>query len=200
MLKKVKLEETSNEVTRRVFLRNSTHFVVGGCAMALIGCGDSDDEDDGLSPSRPDNTTKTVEQQQPPQQQEPPQQQPPQDEQPPPEEVEEPLAEGAVKMTNALKQVGGNQKVRDREVLDVLDTKETILLVRVDENTVAANTIVCTHQNCSVGYNKNQKRLDCPCHGSRFDLNGKVLRGPAGRPLTHFKATIQGDSVLLEKA
>ena len=168
--------------------------------MALIGCGDSDDEDDGLSPSRPDNTTKTVEQQQPPQQQEPPQQQPPQDEQPPPEEVEEPLAEGAVKMTNALKQVGGNQKVRDGKVLNVLDTKATILLVRVDENTVAANTIVCTHLGYSVGYNKNQKRLDCPCHGSRFDLNGKVLRGPARRPLTHFKATIQGDSVLLEKA
>ena len=106
----------------------------------------------------------------------------------------------AVKMKNALKQVGGNQKVRDKKVLDVLNTKATILLMRVDDNTIAANTIVCTHQGCSVGYNKNQKRLDCPCHGSRFDLNGKVLRGPAGRPLTHFKATIQGDSVLLEEA
>jgi Rieske Fe-S protein len=71
-------------------------------------------------------------------------------------------------------------------------------LVRVDEKTIAANTMDCTHQMCDVGYNAKAKSLDCPCHGSRFDLNGKVLNGPALKALTHFKTTIQGNSVFLE--
>ena len=100
----------------------------------------------------------------------------------------------------ALKQVGGSQKVSDREVLDALNAGGAILLVRVDKKTVAANTIACTHQQCDVAYNDRRESLDCPCHGSRFDLNGKVVQGPAGRPLTHFKATIHEDSVFLEEA
>ncbi len=181
MGKKKIIDEKGNKTNRRLFLEYSARLITGGYALALIGCGDAGDDEVG-SPIKPDS---------PPVANLPPQKEPPQG--------DPPIAGVEVRMSNALKQVGGGQQVSDSKVLTELGTKEAIVLVRVDENTVAANTILCTHQQCKLNYNDREKRLDCPCHGSRFDLNGKVIQGPAHKPLTHFKATIQANSVFLEK-
>jgi cytochrome b6-f complex iron-sulfur subunit len=42
---------------------------------------------------------------------------------------------------------------------------------------------VCTHLGCITRFQPDSKTIACPCHGSRFDLNGDVLAGPAPRPL-----------------
>lgn len=41
----------------------------------------------------------------------------------------------------------------------------------------------CTHMKCPLTYNAAEKSFDCPCHGSRFGMDGEVLDGPALLPL-----------------
>jgi Rieske Fe-S protein len=37
----------------------------------------------------------------------------------------------------------------------------------------------CPHQGCNVDWDSNTNKFVCPCHKSMFDVNGKVLQGPA---------------------
>lgn len=54
---------------------------------------------------------------------------------------------------------------------------------RDEDGKIHAVSAVCSHMGCLVGWNENDHTWDCPCHGSRFELDGTVLHGPAARPL-----------------
>ncbi len=57
--------------------------------------------------------------------------------------------------------------------------------VFADQDGIYAMSSVCTHLGCIV--NKEEKKFSCPCHGSQYDLTGKVTRGPAPKNLPWFK-------------
>ena len=54
---------------------------------------------------------------------------------------------------------------------------------RDDEGTLHVLSARCTHLGCLVHFNDAERTWACPCHGSRFDVDGAVLQGPANRPL-----------------
>lgn len=54
---------------------------------------------------------------------------------------------------------------------------------RDPEGDLHAVSARCTHLGCLVRFNAAETSWDCPCHGSRFDVDGGVLEGPAVRPL-----------------
>lgn len=58
-----------------------------------------------------------------------------------------------------------------------------LAVYRDDTNNVHVRSAVCTHLGCFVKWNTAEKSWDCPCHGSRFGVDGKVINGPATREL-----------------
>jgi Rieske Fe-S protein len=54
----------------------------------------------------------------------------------------------------------------------------------------------CTHKGCTVDKIADGT-IDCPCHGSKFNLDGTVAKGPAQEPLATENVTVQGDSIVL---
>jgi len=60
---------------------------------------------------------------------------------------------------------------------------ENVAAYRDEQGGLHAVSAVCTHMGCIVGWNATDRTWDCPCHGSRFDLAGEVLHGPAVAPL-----------------
>jgi glycine/D-amino acid oxidase-like deaminating enzyme/nitrite reductase/ring-hydroxylating ferredoxin subunit len=60
-----------------------------------------------------------------------------------------------------------------------------IAVYRDDHGELHSVSAVCTHLGCVVAWNSADKSWDCPCHGSRFDVDGRVLEGPATGDLPH---------------
>ena len=76
----------------------------------------------------------------------------------------------------------------------VLHPEENVMLVNWNGE-IRAMTSVCTHSNCSRNWVFGGPEATCTCHGSKFNWDGSVLRGPASRDLVNFNVTNDGDTV-----
>jgi glycine/D-amino acid oxidase-like deaminating enzyme/nitrite reductase/ring-hydroxylating ferredoxin subunit len=65
----------------------------------------------------------------------------------------------------------------------------TVAAYRDADGSVTLRSAVCTHMACHVNWNPAERTWDCPCHGSRFTPDGKVISGPAESPLEKIEQT-----------
>jgi menaquinol-cytochrome c reductase iron-sulfur subunit len=70
-------------------------------------------------------------------------------------------------------------------------------VVRTDEKNVVAYAPQCTHLGCAYHWEEPRNQFVCPCHESRFSIDGKVLGGPAARPLDRYAVRLENDKVLI---
>lgn len=75
--------------------------------------------------------------------------------------------------------------------------ERTIWLVRKQDGSVAAFAPACPHLGCGYRWFPAEQRFKCPCHVSIFDIDGKVLAGPAPRALDLLETKVEDGRVLV---
>jgi Rieske Fe-S protein len=80
------------------------------------------------------------------------------------------LSPGDVKSLRELKPMNG-------AILNVGAKKAAVY--RDEKNMLHAYSAICPHLGCVVRWNGSEQSFDCPCHGSRFTCEGKVVNGPS---------------------
>lgn len=60
---------------------------------------------------------------------------------------------------------------------------KAVAAYRDPDDVIHSVSPTCTHLGCTVRWNHAEKSWDCPCHGSRFSVDGAILNGPATEPL-----------------
>jgi glycine/D-amino acid oxidase-like deaminating enzyme/nitrite reductase/ring-hydroxylating ferredoxin subunit len=95
------------------------------------------------------------------------------------------------RLTNRDVETSDTSDVRSGEgkIVDVNGRK--LAVYRDPAGTLCALSPICTHMKCDVTWNGAETSWDCPCHGSRFDIEGNVLNGPARKPLE--RVSIEAD-------
>ena len=73
---------------------------------------------------------------------------------------------------------------------------DDVVLTQPSAGVFKAFSTVCTHAGCSVSKIADGT-IDCPCHGSKFNLDGTVAKGPASRPLDPKPIAVEGTSIVL---
>jgi Rieske Fe-S protein len=88
--------------------------------------------------------------------------------------------------TTAEVPVGGGTILADKE----------IVITQPSAGEFMAFSAVCTHQGCMVD-EVSGGTINCPCHGSKFKLDGSVSQGPATTPLSARAVKVSGDQISL---
>src|SRR5690606_3088983 len=75
------------------------------------------------------------------------------------------------------------KEVKSGEGKTIKIEEEHVAAYRDETGKLHLVSAICTHMGCVVHWNNGEKTWDCPCHGSRFSVDGEVLEGPAYRDL-----------------
>ena len=75
------------------------------------------------------------------------------------------------------------QSVRPGEGKVVYLDDKRVAVYRDAHGTLSMVSAACTHMDCEVHFNAAETTWDCPCHGSRFRVDGSIIAGPAERAL-----------------
>ena len=79
----------------------------------------------------------------------------------------------------------------------VTSEKATAWVVKVSAKEVIAFAPQCPHLGCAYHWEVQNEEFLCPCHASRFSIDGDVISGPSPRPLDRYEVKVEGDKLLL---
>ncbi|GAB3417840.1 FAD-dependent oxidoreductase [Niabella aquatica] len=119
------------------------------------------------------------------------------------------VAQGADFVSHFIKGKLPAEKIRTLVAINHNEAK----VVKYDGNSYAmykdnggvlhAINSMCSHAGCHIAWNSAEKTWDCPCHGSRFSINGKVINAPAVKDLERvnlIEPSGNDDSILMPSA
>jgi thiosulfate dehydrogenase [quinone] large subunit len=100
-----------------------------------------------------------------------------------------PAAAGAEFVAASAVAVGKGKQVKDPK------TGDPAWVLQLTAGQFTAYDAICPHQGCTVGFVSAKEGFACPCHGSRFAADGRLLGGPATRGLTAIPVTVTDGAV-----
>lgn len=78
--------------------------------------------------------------------------------------------------------IAKNKDFYENVIFQKIDNTECAIYVdEKNEKHIVKNK--CPHMGCSLIFNNQEKTWDCPCHGSRYDINGNVIKGPSNKDI-----------------
>lgn len=91
-----------------------------------------------------------------------------------------------------------NFPVRSSEAYLHEEVIHSVWVIRHSPTEVTVFSPICTHLGCHYKWNPEDGRFECPCHGSVFTIDGKVVGGPAPRPLDTLPYKIENGRLFVE--
>jgi len=104
-----------------------------------------------------------------------------------------PIATATIAVAPASLQLGLKEhkalsKVGGFEIIPIAN--DTLIVACTEAASFVACSAICPHKGCKVVYEHDAKEFVCPCHDSRFALDGRVLKGPAKTPLKSYATDV----------
>ncbi|HEY7128717.1 MAG TPA: ubiquinol-cytochrome c reductase iron-sulfur subunit [Nitrospira sp.] len=76
-------------------------------------------------------------------------------------------------------------------------TQKAVWAVKQPNGEVTVFSPMCTHLGCGYHWDGGAHQFKCPCHGSAFDVSGRVVGGPAPRPLDALPSKVDNGRLLI---
>jgi len=105
------------------------------------------------------------------------------------------LGDITISLTTSLLRLTDDKlsEIKNGEAGIVKLDKHRVGLYKDENGKPYAVNATCTHLGCALAWNKDEHTWDCPCHGSRFDIYGKVIDSPAVRPIDRLEISLPGN-------
>jgi cytochrome b6-f complex iron-sulfur subunit len=97
--------------------------------------------------------------------------------------------------SQAFQPVGTVEELEKQGTLT--DDMMGVIVLRNPNGDLIALNNTCPHRGCAVSLAEDGDTLDCPCHGSRFSIRGKLLQGPATTDLPSYEVKTENNQVLV---
>jgi len=76
------------------------------------------------------------------------------------------------------------------------DRPDTRVFIKRDAaGALTVLSATCTHLSCLVNFNRIKGEFICPCHGGKYDIEGRVIAGPPPAPLVRLPVRVEGSTI-----